>query len=285
MSKEVEVVEKVDAELVALETKPVIRLDFEGVVNKIKNEIAMHEFDALEMNDANRKELASTRAVLNNLHKSYNTARLDIRRALLADYDKFHDEFKKKIDPLFEEEIKKYDDKIRDIDNAIQKEKEDYAIEYYNKVYEAEKISFVKFSDIDIRYRNMKQTRDSIDEFFEKIKNDIKTISYQDDKDLIEAEYRMNGYDLQKAILVINERKALAQKVAEEAKPAVLVHQEVEPDFEEELVFEEIEWEEAELEIPERIKMYEVELKVKLDDVMLEELVEFLIEGGYEYTI
>ena len=271
--------------IVTLETKPSIKSKIEEVVKEIAKKIDSLKLDSLEPTEDNKARIKEIRAELNKDFKAYEADRKLIKSIINKDYDEFEKEYNNKIKPLFKKTDIELATKVEEIQKAQDQVFIDYAEDYFSKRYESlsKEASFIDFKNIKVNYTNKKQIRESIDKYIDGIENDLKIISLQEDRDLIHAEYLLNGYVLQDSIIKVNERKRLAEQLSKsfEKEEEIVIEEKEEP-----MKFVEVNAQTDFEGNDDEIDLYEFNIGVtNMTEEAFDKLYSFLEENKYEYTI
>lgn len=181
-------------------------------------------------------EAKSDRATLNNVVKSLNGARLDIRKQYEAPYLFFKDQVDEIIEAV-NEVAKEIDSQVKEWEQEKQDKKLDLLTSYFNAVI-GDLSDFIKYEQIhQARWLNasvsLKAAQKEIENKVGQIKSELCTIEAlkTEDKDTLKA-YYFNTLSLAGALLEFERLKELRSRIAEpkaepkETQPPVEIEQE-----------------------------------------------------------
>ena len=201
-------------QLAVVEQLPLIRQYFEEIYRDVakKTETAMN----LVVTDDNVKDIKKIRAELNKEFQNYEFERKEIKRQILAPYEKFEKEYKDTISSAFAAADNCLKKKIEESENIIKSEKEKELREYFKELVESKHIAeYVKFEDLGIKVNLSDSNKKLIREINDKINsiyNDIMMIGLEQDKEDILVEY-LTDFNFARAKITVLKRKEAAIKI------------------------------------------------------------------------
>ena len=204
-------------QLAIVEQLPLIRQYFEEIYKDIakKTQTAMN----LVVTDDNVKDIKKIRAELNKEFQNYEFERKEIKRQILAPYEKFEKEYKDTISSAFAAADNCLKKKIEESENIIKSEKEKELREYFKELAEALQLSqFVKFEQLNIKVNmsdSMKKLMAQVDSKMKSIQNDIMLINLEPYKGDILVEY-LTDFNFARAKMLVLKRKEAALRFQQE---------------------------------------------------------------------
>jgi hypothetical protein len=210
--------------IITVEQKPIIKYQLlEQISLDVKAKIESLNLDTLEATEETIATVKNTRAELTKDFKILEEQRKLVKEIVLADYNKFEDEYKRLISSQFSEADNKLKTLVYTVEDKILARKvkgiQDYFIS--KNTYD-----FVSFEDVGlniIKSKADKVYQSDIDEYLLKIQNDLKTIEMVSFEERVLAKYQMYK-DLNRAISEVNievqREDAIAAKKREEAERA-----------------------------------------------------------------
>lgn len=147
--------------------------NIDSLVEEIKNEIANLNIASMEVSEDNKQTLKNVRASLNKKLALFESERKKVKEFILQPYSEFEEEYKNKLKAVIDEAVNEVDQKVKSIETEQKIEKEQYAIEYWNKKIKAIPIEYGNnFNDLNLNITltiNKKKIREAIDFHFEKM--------------------------------------------------------------------------------------------------------------------
>lgn len=239
------------------------------------------DLDLVECTEENKQEVKKNVQKLRAMKTQFEDRRKEIKKEINRPYEEFEDYYNKKIKGLLDNSIVTLDTKVKDIEMEQIKEKRDDLIEFldqYREFYHIENIlTSIDQVPIKINLTNsLKNLKEAIIKFCEKISNDLECICSEEFKEDILLEYEKNGFDYSNARLTIinrNKQKEALKKKLEQVDEVVR---------EEEKVVEKVEEIIKPVEVVEEEEL-EITFTVKATRTKLRELKEFMKEKEIEY--
>ena len=209
--------------VIVVEQKPVITYDLlQKISNEVTEKIQSLNIDTLEPTEDNLSEIKRTRADLNNDFKTLDEQRKMVKDIVLAEYNKFEDQYKRMIAAPYKDADAKLKTMVDQVTDKILQAKIDGIVEYFDEVNEYD---FIRFADLDlkiIKSRSDKAIKEEIDEYLAGVKTSIATIETLQNKDRVMAKFQITK-DLNRSISEVNieiEREEQIKKQQEERERA-----------------------------------------------------------------
>lgn len=235
-------------ELIVVKQLPEITQQLQLISDEIDKEIEYAL--SLDCTEESKSEVKKARARLNNINKTLNEKRMQVKRAILEPYEAFEEVY----DNLVKNKLNDADSTLKMRVEAIESEQlkskreelEKFAKEYFCRY----KIpAYVTFSDIGLNITlsaSEKSLKEQIVAFCEKIDKDLQLIRLEEFGSEIETEYSINGFDyasakltvidrhkkieeLEKQKQVIEEQKQQEEKIVEQIDEIIAPIEVVEP--------------------------------------------------------
>lgn len=195
-------------ELIVVKQLPEIKEQLQLISDEIDKEIEYAL--SLDCTEESKSEVKKARARLNNINKTLDKKRMEVKEAILKPYEAFLEVY----DNLVKNKLNDADSTLKMRVEAIESEqlkskREDligFSIEYFKK-YNIP--AYVTFSDIGLNITlsaSEKSLKDQIVKFCEKIDTDLALIRVEELGSEIETEYSINGFDYARAKLTVVER-------------------------------------------------------------------------------
>jgi hypothetical protein len=203
-------------ELIVVKQLPEITQQLQLISDEIDKEIEYAL--SLDCTEESKSEVKKARARLNNINKTLDEKRKEVKRAILSPYEAFEEIY----DNLVKNKLNEADNTLKTRVEAIENEqlnsKRDnligFAVEYFKK-YNIP--AYVTFSDIGLNITlsaSEKSLKEQIVNFCEKIDNDLQLIRLEENGIEIENEYSINGFDYAKAKLTVIDRHKKLEELA-----------------------------------------------------------------------
>ena len=159
------------------------------------------QYEGLTYTEDQMKAAKSDRAKLNAMKKAISDRRIEIKKAVMAPYDKFEAEVKEVV-ALIEKPISMIDGQIKEYEEKVKNEKKQALNDYFTEI--AAEYDFLTFEKIfDQKYLNasvsLNKAKEDIKSKIERIATDIRSIeSFTSEK------YRMSAMDIYRKTLDVN---------------------------------------------------------------------------------
>lgn len=211
-------------ELIVVKQLPVIEDQLLAIKESIQTRV--DEATSLVCTEETYKQIKAVRAELNKEYAALETKRKEIKKQILAPYEKFEGVYKECAGDLYISADKKLAAKIAEVENGLKEEKakdlETYFYEYLASVGIVP--SFVSIDDAKIKV-GLSDSRTSLHkqakEFIDHVVSDLKVIETLPTCNEVLAEYA-NDYNLSRAMLTVeNRHKAIeAERIRREEMKA-----------------------------------------------------------------
>ena len=261
-------------EIIVVKQLPVIEEHLKQISEEI--EVKINSALSLECNDENVKEVKTIRADLKKVFTDLESKRKAVKNKILEPYNNFEEIYKKYISDKFKNADADLKNKIDDVENQLKNKKNEEVKAYFNELLEKYNIGFVRYEQVNINVTltaSMKSLKEKVEEFVEKINDDLKLIETQQYKDEILVEY-MKTLNVSKAITDVSDRHFILEQVKNDREI------EKEKAVEEEKAVKKVEKVIAPIE---EEKIFCVSFKVFGTKEQLIDLKKFLNDGGYKY--
>lgn len=184
--------------------------------------IVVSNYDGLVYTEDDIASAKEDRAKLNALKKVISDKRIQIKKEVMAPYDKFKEEVDEVVVEL-EKPIQMIDRQIKDFEERKREEKKEALIEYFNEksteldgILQFENVFKANFLNASF---SLSKAKKSIDDDIEKVKSELNEI------ELLESEfkaYALDTYkrtlDLSKALIEVNRLETIKKREEEEKK-------------------------------------------------------------------
>lgn len=265
-------------DLVIIEQLPIIKEKLQIISDEVDKEIEYAL--SLECNDDSVKEVKNARARLNKIKTTMEDKRKQVKNAVLNPYNKFETIY----NDLVKNKLASADTTLKEIidsvENQLKQQKEDELRTFAEQWFVSKNIrDIVSFEDIGLNITlstSMKNLKEQIVDFCEKVFNDLKLIELEEYSDEILLEYKQNR-DFSKSKLDVIER----HKQLEEIQKQQEMKQEQEK--QEEQVVEKVDEIVAPVEVIEDDELITVSFKVTGTKEQIKKIKELIIEMGIDY--
>ncbi len=270
-------------ELMVVKQLPIIEERFkqlsEAVDEKVKNA------EALVCTEENVKVVKQVRADLNKEYRDVETQRKKIKEQVLAPYMQFEEVYKQYIADKYKNADLILGGKVKVIEDDLKAKKEQEIKDYFEELKTANNIDFVTYEQAKINVTltaSKKSLKEQVENFINKISDDLKLIETQEHKAEILVEYKQTLNVSQAITSVTNRFKAIEEekkKIEQEKElQKFVVDTAKESDkYSEQIILNSPSVEEKTEEI------LTLKFTVKGTRTKLRELKQFLESGGYDY--
>ena len=210
-------------QVIIVQQKPVITYDLlEKISGDVSDKIRSLNIETLEPTEDNLSEIKRVRADLNNDFKTLEEQRKMVKDIVLAEYNRFEDQYKTMIAAPFKNADATLKGMVDQVTDKILQAKIDGIVSYFD---ETNVYDFVRFEDLQlkiIKSRSDKSIREEIDEYFAGVRAAISTIETLQNKDRVMAKFQITK-DLNRAISEVNieiDREEQIRKQKEEREQA-----------------------------------------------------------------
>lgn len=173
---------------------------------------------AMIVSEESRKDAKDIRATINKEAKAFATEFKDIKAVVLKPWNDIEDEYKRKIDAPYKEMDKLLKEEIDYIEDGLKEQKKTELLEYFEELKLALGVDFVEFLDLNIKVgltQSLTALKKEVKEQLEEVAKTVATINNMPESAEFLAEYKTNGFNLNEALRVVNEREIARQKAKE----------------------------------------------------------------------
>ena len=221
-------------EIVEIKQLPIVFEQLEKIGTFISEQTK--DLDKLECTEENKQEVKNRRTNINNILKTLEEKRKDIKSKILEPYKLFEEKYEQECKNQLEEASNILKDKIDVIEDTQKQEKEDELVDFFEQYKETYHLDFLSFIDMKLNITlsaSMKSLKEQIKDFCEKINNDMQLIYNDEDKEELLLEYKNNEYDYQKAKLKLIERKKQIEELKQVQEQKVEIQEQEQKQIEE----------------------------------------------------
>lgn len=266
-------------ELMVVKQLPIIEERFkqlsEAVDEKVKNA------EALVCTEENVKVVKQVRADLNKEYRDVETQRKKIKEQVLAPYMQFEEVYKQYIADKYKNADLILGGKVKVIEDDLKAKKEQEIKDYFEELKTANNIDFVTYEQAKINVTltaSKKSLREQVENFINKILDDLKLIETQEHKAEILVEYKQSLNASNAITTVLNRVEAI--KNEEKKQEEKVVHIEMNENHEiTKESYEQLE----EVFTPKQEKLYTIPFKATGTSVQLKMLKDFMEREGIRY--
>ena len=268
-------------ELMVVKQLPIIEERFkqlsEAVDEKVKNA------EALVCTEENVKVVKQVRADLNKEFRDVETQRKAIKNQVLEPYMKFEEVYKQYISDKYRNADIILGGRIKVVEDELKKQKEQEIKNYFEELKIANNIDFITYEQAKINVTltaSKKSLKEQVENFVNKILDDLKLIETQDNKAEILVEYKKD----------LNVSRAITEVVTRKEELMKIQQQQVEKDLQEEKnKIQENLNNLANANIPDenintvQEKIYKITFTVTGTAPRLKQLKDYLLKEGFQY--
>lgn len=292
-----------ETDLIVIKQLPVIEDQLLAVKTDIEKRVA--QALSLICTEDTYKDIKKVRSDLNKEYKELEARRIEVKKAVMAPYEKFEGVYKECAGDIYKRADMQLKAKIDEVEAGLRKQKADdlekYFAEYRTSVGLTEDFVSLETADIRIGLSDSKQSlRKQAKEFLDRIASDLQVIKTLEHQDEVISEYR-NNYNLSGAMLTVDRRhkaieeerarrealmakmeaeKAAAEAAAQAAQEAIQQEQAAAP----EAIRPPVAMQDPEAQAP-QARIYSTTFRVEGTLNQLKALKAFLEEGGYTYYV
>lgn len=213
-----------NGDLIVVKQLPVIEDQLVAVKKNIEERVAMAL--SLVCTEDTYEDIKRVRSDLNKEYKELEAKRIEVKKAVMAPYEKFEGVYKECAGDLYKRADMQLKAKIDEVEAGLKKQKEEnlakYFAEYRTSVGLAEDFVGLEASGIRVGISDSKTAlQKKAAEFLDRIASDLQVIETLEARVEVMAEYRKT-YNLSGSMLIVDERhKAIeAEKARREALEA-----------------------------------------------------------------
>lgn len=208
-------------ELMVVKQLPIIEERFkqlsEAVDEKVKNA------EALVCTEENVKVVKQVRADLNKEYRDVETQRKKIKEQVLAPYMQFEEVYKQYIADKYKNADLILGGKVKIIEDDLKAKKEQEIKDYFEELKTANNIDFITYEQAKINVTltaSKKSLREQVENFINKISDDLKLIETQEHKAEILVEYKQS-LNVSHAITTVMNRTEAVKKEMEKQEQVI----------------------------------------------------------------
>lgn len=208
-------------ELMVVKQLPIIEERFkqlsEAVDEKVKNA------EGLVCTEENVKIVKQVRADLNKEYRDVETQRKKIKEQVLAPYMQFEEVYKQYIADKYKNADLILGGKVKVIEDDLKAKKEQEIKDYFEELKTANNIDFITYEQAKINVTltaSKKSLREQVENFINKISDDLKLIETQEHKAEILVEYKQS-LNVSHAITTVMNRTEAVKKEMEKQEQVI----------------------------------------------------------------
>ena len=196
-------------DVIIVEQLPVIAEQLRSIKAEIE-EITSNAL-SLECTEDTVKEVKKERAKLNKLYAEFETRRREVKEQILAPYNEFERVYKECVREPFSYADTKLQEKIRNVEQELKREKRDKLREYYEEYRTSigltERDAPFEEANINVTLTaTLKSLKEKAKEHLDRVQRDLAMIATLENHAEVLAEYRYTG-NVTDAIANVNARK------------------------------------------------------------------------------
>lgn len=216
------------SDVIVVEQLPVIREQLEVIKNDIIGQV--NDALSLDCTEATVKEVKAVRAQLKKDFDLLEQKRKEVKKAILSPYESFEEIYKECISSVYAPADGKLKAKIDEVENGLKAEKRNEIKLYFDEYCKSKGIDFLSFEKTGITV-NLSASKKSLKErakaFVDKVDEEVRFISSQDNTAEILLEYRKTLNAVQALNTVAERHKALESEQAR-LQQAIAFHEALE---------------------------------------------------------
>lgn len=266
-------------ELMVVKQLPIIEERFKQLSEKVDEKVKNAE--ALVCTEENVKVVKQVRADLNKEYRDVETQRKKIKEQVLAPYMQFEEVYKQYIADKYKNADLILGGKVKVIEDDLKAKKEQEIKDYFEELKTANNIDFVTYEQAKINVTltaSKKSLKEQVENFINKISDDLKLIETQEHKAEILVEYKQSLNVSNAITTVMNRVEAI--KNEEKKQDEKVIH--IEMNGNHEITKESYEQLE-EVFTPKQEKIYTIPFKATGTSVQLKMLKDFMEREGIRY--
>lgn len=211
------------AELIVVSQLPVIEEQLIRIKSRVDETVA--EVLALEVTEDTVTTIKKKRAELNKIATEFEDRRKEVKKAVLAPYEKFEATYKECVIDAFKTADAELKTRIAVVEDGVKNRKQEEVVAYFIEYAESLNLDFVTYDDMKVKVTmsdSVKKLKEQVKATLDKISADITMIATMPDADEIMAEYKRH-YDAALAVTTVSNRhKAIEEEKrrAEERRKA-----------------------------------------------------------------
>lgn len=210
-----EVMSHSPTDLIKVTQLPIIVEQLTAIRDKIQT--ATNKALTMDCNEDTYKDIKKIKAQLNNDFEVLEDLRKSVKRQILAPYEEFNAIYQANVTDVFKPAERQLNAKIKLVEDVIVERTRASAEEYFIELANYHNLSFLRYEDMELHITmssTKKKVFSLIDQYINRIAEDITNISALEDKDEVLFEYvNTTNYDLGRSLHIVNNRK---KKIAEQ---------------------------------------------------------------------
>ena len=274
-------------DLIVVKQLPIIQEQLKTLSTEIDKKV--ENAKSLICTEETVKEVKQVRADLNKEFKDLEIQRKLVKEQVLTPYMQFEEIYKQCVSDKYKNADIELKNKVDSIENELKLKKEQEIKDYFEEYKTANNIDFITYEQARINVTlsaSMKNLKEQVKAFINKIVDDLNLINTQEHKAEILVEYKQTLNVSQAITTVTNRFKAIEEEKKKEEQKVIHIemnenHEITKENYEQlENIFN------KPLEQPKEEKQEEIltlKFTVRATKTKLKELKEFLINGGYDY--
>jgi hypothetical protein len=210
---------------IVLKQAPVISHQLKVIGQSVTDRLAELNIDNLVATDDTIKSLKSTRADLNKELKDYEEQRKAIKAGVNKPYLEFEALYKQEVSDKYSNGIDTLKSKIDSFEMRVKDEKKAAIESYFTELCHSEKIDYLKFDQLGLDINlstSEKAYKEKVNEFIDKVKDDVSLISSEEFAAEIFVEYKKT-LNASQSITAVRARKLAEAEEKERIKQKMIV--------------------------------------------------------------
>ena len=273
----------INQELIVIKQLPVIEEKLKQLSEDISEKVESAK--ALVCTEENVKTIKQVRANLNKEFIQVENQRKAVKEQILEPYMKFEKIYKEYISDKYKSADEDLKIKINTVENELKVQKEQEIKNYFEELKTANNIDFVTYGQAKINVTltaSKKSLKEQVDNFINKILDDLKLIETQDNKAEILVEYKKD-LNVSRAITEVVNRKEELLKIQQQQIDRNL--QEEKNRIQENLnnLTSDNTDNQTQQEVQTQEKIYKITFTVTGTAVRLKQLKDYMLREGYQY--
>lgn len=208
-------------ELMVVKQLPIIEERFKQLSEEVDEKVKNAE--ALVCTEENVKVVKQVRADLNKEYRDVETQRKKIKEQVLAPYMQFEEVYKQYIADKYKNADLILGGKVKIIEDDLKAKKEQEIKDYFEELKTANNIDFITYEQAKINVTltaSKKSLREQVENFINKISDDLKLIETQEHKAEILVEYKQS-LNVSHAITTVMNRTEAVKKEMEKQEQVI----------------------------------------------------------------
>lgn len=199
--------------LIVVSQLPVIEEQLIRIKSRVDETIS--EVLALEVTEDTVTTIKKKRAELNKIATEFEDRRKEVKKAVLAPYEKFEATYKECVIDAFKTADAELKTRIAVVEDGVKNRKQEEVVAYFTEYAENLSLDFVTYDDMKVKVTmsdSTKKLKEQVKTTLDKISADITMIATMPDADEIMTEYKRK-YDAALAVTTVSNRhKAIEEE-------------------------------------------------------------------------